>query len=41
MSHVHQCPECELRFAAEWELTDHLAQSHPAEEAQQDEDEPL
>jgi hypothetical protein len=25
----HQCPFCELRFAAKWELEAHLADSHP------------
>jgi hypothetical protein len=26
---VHQCPECELRFAEENELRDHLDTDHP------------
>ncbi len=26
---VHQCPECELRFATEGELRDHLDSEHP------------
>jgi hypothetical protein len=25
----HQCPFCELRFAAKWELDLHIADSHP------------
>lgn len=25
---VRQCPRCELRFADEWELQDHMAQDH-------------
>ncbi|MGH9022458.1 MAG: hypothetical protein ACRDV9_05050 [Acidimicrobiia bacterium] len=28
---VHQCPECELRFLSDWELSDHLAREHPRE----------
>ena len=42
MSGVRQCPECELRFAAEWELSDHLAQAHPPDETpEEDEDQPV
>lgn len=26
---VHQCPRCELRFAAKWELQAHLDADHP------------
>ena len=26
---VHQCPECELRFADDNELRDHLNTDHP------------
>jgi hypothetical protein len=26
---VHQCPYCELRFAAKWELDAHIAADHP------------
>ena len=26
---VHQCPDCELRFATEPELRDHLETEHP------------
>lgn len=29
MSDVHQCPFCELRFQAKWELTAHLDADHP------------
>ncbi len=25
----HQCPYCELRFAAQWELKLHLDEAHP------------
>lgn len=25
---AHQCPFCELRFAAKWELEAHIAQEH-------------
>ena len=32
MSEVHQCPECELRFATKWELDDHRATDHPDED---------
>lgn len=29
MAEVHQCPFCELRYAAKWELTLHLDAEHP------------
>ena len=35
MSEVHQCPECELRFASKWELEDHKASDHPADEEEE------
>ncbi|HLI53229.1 MAG TPA: hypothetical protein VKU88_02795 [Acidimicrobiales bacterium] len=28
---IRQCPRCELRFADEWELEDHLAVDHDME----------
>lgn len=28
---VRQCPRCELRFADEWEMEDHLAADHKIE----------
>jgi hypothetical protein len=34
----HQCPFCELRFAAKWELEAHLADSHPEREADPEDD---
>jgi hypothetical protein len=32
----HQCPFCELRFAAKWELEAHLADSHPERMAERE-----
>ena len=29
MTDVSQCPFCELRFAARWELKHHLENEHP------------
>lgn len=31
LGRVRQCPRCELRFADEWELEDHLRQDHDVE----------
>jgi hypothetical protein len=32
----HQCPYCELRFAARWELKIHLDEAHPDRDAGND-----
>ncbi|MGH9015766.1 MAG: hypothetical protein ACRDZ1_17765 [Acidimicrobiia bacterium] len=34
----HQCPYCELRFAAKWELEAHLADSHPERAAEREDE---
>ena len=35
---AHQCPYCELRFAAQWELKLHLDEAHPDRDAGDDPD---
>jgi hypothetical protein len=35
---AHQCPYCELRFAAKWELELHIADSHPERVDEEDSD---
>ncbi len=32
----HQCPYCELRFAAKWELDLHITESHPGRAESED-----
>ena len=39
MTEVHQCPECELRFASDWELADHMARDHPSEDVEEEDEE--
>ncbi len=36
MSTVSQCPFCELRFHAKWELTAHLDSDHPGRVIEKD-----
>jgi hypothetical protein len=35
VSHVYQCPRCELRFGSKSELEDHIADDHYVEEVQE------
>lgn len=39
MSEVHQCPFCELRYQAKWELSAHLEAEHPGRVKEKDRDE--
>lgn len=36
MSDVHQCPFCELRFQAKWELSAHVEGDHPGRIAEKE-----
>lgn len=36
MAGVSQCPFCELRFQAKWELTAHLDSDHPGRVVEKD-----
>lgn len=38
MTDVKQCPFCELRFQAKWELTAHLEAEHPGRIEEKDRD---
>ena len=38
MSDVSQCPFCELRFQAKWELKAHLESDHPGRIQEKDRD---
>jgi hypothetical protein len=37
---AHQCPYCELRFAAQWELKLHIQSDHPDRDEPADQDRP-